>query len=167
MGTFTSSPAVASTRLPTCAIASRGYGRACVSVCACLRMRRRCARTGAQLLRIAVRGAIRMSVQVDTAADGEPKTAGRQGRNVHTATVRLFADGRQALARRLGFYSRIALRARLAGQGADEHCAQAGPLWLWLERHDALSRRWHGSAAEMQRVLRAMRTSRTYRPAER
>ena len=75
-------------------------------------MRRR--RTGAQLLRVGVRGASRMSIQVDAAADGEPEATGRQGRDVHTATVRLAADGRQALARRLGFDSRVALWACLA-----------------------------------------------------
>ncbi len=71
-------------------------------------------RTGAQRLRVGVRGASRMSVEVDAAADGEPEAAGRQGRNGHTAAVHLSADGRQALARRLGFDLRIALRARLA-----------------------------------------------------
>ncbi len=70
--------------------------------------------TGAQLLRIGVRSAIRICVQVDAVADVEPETAGRKGRNVHTATVRLAADGRQALARRLGFDSRVALWACLA-----------------------------------------------------
>ncbi len=75
-------------------------------------MRRR--RTGAQLLRVGVRVASRMSVQVDAAADGEPEATGRQGRSGHTPSVRLAADGRQALARRVGCDLRKALRARLA-----------------------------------------------------
>jgi hypothetical protein len=92
-------------------------------------MRRRCGRTaGAQLLRVGVRGARLMSVQVDAAADGEPETAGRQGRNVHTPSVQLAADGRQALARRLGCDFRIAVRANHAVQRADERCAQRGPV---------------------------------------
>ncbi len=95
-------------------------------------------RTGAQLLRLGVRGAGRMSVQVDAAADVEPEATGRQGRCVHTATVQLAADGRQALARRLGCDLRIALRANHAVQRADERCAQRGPPWLWTWRHDAL-----------------------------
>ncbi len=101
-----------------------------------LRMRRR--RTGAQLLRVGVRGASRMSVQVDAAADVEPDTAGRQGRSVQTASVRLAADGRQALARPLGCDLRIALRAGPVVERADERCAQRGPAWLWTWRHDAL-----------------------------
>ena len=114
-----------------------------------LRMRRR--RTGAQLLRVGVRGAGRMSVQVDAAADGEPEATGRQGRSVHTATVRLSADGRQALARRLGCDLRIALRAELAVERADERCAQRRPVWLWTWRHGALSRRRQGGAASSVR----------------
>ncbi len=88
-------------------------------------MRRR--RTGAQLLRVGVRGASRMSVQVDDTADVEPEATGRQRRNAHTATVRLAADGRQALARRLGCDLRIAMRAGPAVERADERCAQRGP----------------------------------------
>ena len=88
-------------------------------------MRRR--RTGAQLLRVGVRGAGRMSVQVDDAADVEPEAAGRKGRDVHTANVRLAADGRQAFTRRLGCDLRIALRAGPAVERADERCAQRGP----------------------------------------
>ncbi len=100
--------------------------------CACLRAlriggARRCGRTtGAQLLRVGVRVASRMSVQVDAAADVEPEAAGREGLKVHTATVRLSADGRQAFARRLGVDLRIALRAERVKR-ADERCTRGGP----------------------------------------
>jgi len=88
-----------------------------------LRMRRRSRRTAsAQLPRIGVRAASRMSVQVDAAADVEPETAGRKGRNGDTANVRLAADGRQAFTRRLGCDLRIALRAR--GEHAVERCTE-------------------------------------------
>jgi hypothetical protein len=119
--------------------------------CLAHRGARRCGRTGAQLLRVGVRGASRMSVQVDAAADVEPETAGRQGRSVHTASVRLAADGRQALARRVGCDLRIAVRAGPAVERADERCAQRGPAWLWTWRHNALSRRRQGGAASSGR----------------
>ncbi len=78
-------------------------------------MRWRGGRTaGAQLLRIGVRATSRMSVPVDAAANIEPETAGRKGRYVHTANVHLAADGRQALARRVGFDRNKALWTRLA-----------------------------------------------------
>ncbi len=69
-----------------------------------LRMRRRSGRTtGAQLLRVRVRGASRISVQVDAAIDIEPETVGRKGSEINAATIRLAGDSRQALTRRLGF----------------------------------------------------------------
>ena len=136
--------------------------------CACLRAlhiggARRCGRTGAQLLRFGVRGASRMSVQVDATADVEPETAGREGRNGHIASVRLAADGRQAFARRLGCDLRIALRARPAVQRADERCAQRGPAWQSTWRHDALSRRRQGGAANSMRTSRCQRALTTGR----
>jgi hypothetical protein len=91
-----------------------------------LHMRRRGGHTtSAQLPRIGVRAASRMSVEVDAAADVEPETAGRKGRNGHSANVRLAADCRQAFTRRIGCDLRIALRAR--GERAVERCAQRGP----------------------------------------
>ena len=55
-----------------------------------------------------------MSVPVDAAANIEPETAGRKGRYVYTANVRLAADGRQALARRVGYDRNKAIRTPLA-----------------------------------------------------
>jgi hypothetical protein len=79
-------------------------------------------RTCTQQLRIGVRDALSVCVPVDAAADCEPETAGRNGREVHSATIPLAADGRQALARRLGLDLRIASSAHLAVFRADERC---------------------------------------------
>jgi hypothetical protein len=122
------------------------------------RRRGRAGATGAQLLRVRVRAASRMSVKVDAAANIEPETAGRKGRDVHTATVQLAADGCQAFACRLGFDLRIALRAELAIKRADECCTQRGPP----VHADKAALRTIPTTARMHQEMRAMQTSRAY-----
>jgi hypothetical protein len=109
-------------------------------------------RTGAQLMRIGLYGAGRMSVQVDAAADCEPETAGRNGRKIHTANVGLVRDGRQALARRLGFDLKIASRACLAVWRANERCTQCVPLPVERPRTMTIAR----GTARMRRIYDAL-----------
>jgi hypothetical protein len=93
-------------------------------------------RTRAQQLRVGVRDALRICVQEDAAADCEPETAGRQGREVHTAAVQLAPDGRQALALGVGFDSIIAWRALLAVRGARRECWTHGAGHGGTTRYD-------------------------------
>ncbi len=98
-------------------------------------------RTGAQLLHIELPVPLSIRVQEDAVADVEPETAGRNGRKIRTATVPLAADGRQALARRLGCDLRIASSANLAVCRADENCTRRAAVAVDKAGTDVLSRR--------------------------
>jgi len=121
-----------------------------VSACILCLTHRGCvaARTGAQRLCIGVRIAIRVSVEVDAAADVEPETAGRKRRNGHTATVRLAADGRQALARRLGCDRIIVCGAAVGVCAADLECCMAFHT-------PPRGRLWHSARGQAVRAMRA------------
>jgi hypothetical protein len=105
-------------------------------------------RTRAQQLRVGVRDALRICVQEDAAADCEPETAGRKGREVHTATIQLAPDGRQALALGVGCGSVIAWRALLAVRVARRECCTDGAGHGGTTRYDGSVR--HSTACMPQ-----------------